>query len=176
MTATNTVQKKNPQNREKRVSREQETWDNVDLHDLDVNIDDGNVGPLPYIKAQPGMAQRWMRTITNGEYDAKNVAKMKNKHWRKRSVDSIPANIAAPIDHIDALGETIGASGMVLVERPLAIHEKYAARVREANQAQRDAVDQSLFQTKAAGDNGFGVPHAVEDKTVAKKIAMPVDD
>lgn len=167
--------KKSTQAREKRLSREQETWDNIAIHDIDVEVD-GTFGPLPNIKARDGMAQRWMRTMKNGHPDPANIAKMENRHWRHRSPDTVPQNVAAPTSYVDGLGDTIGISGSVLVERPLSIHTAYAAEVRKRTQSQARSVDESLFNDTAS--SGFGSATAVENKSVAKvgSGVMPVDD
>ena len=167
--------KKSRQSREKRLSREQETWDNINIHDIDVEVD-AQTGPLPNLKARDGMAQRWMRTTKNGKPDPANIAKMENRHWRRRNPDTIPDNKAAPTNYVDGLGDTIGISGMVLVERPLSIHAAYTAEVKKRTLAQKRSVEESLFNETAS--SGFGAAQVVTNKSVAKvgSGVMPVDD
>ena len=143
------------------VSHEQETWDDISVHDIDIEIN-GEVGSLPHIKPRPGYTQRWIRTKVNGEDDAKNLSKKFNQHWRRRDPSTIPSGEAAPSIHVDGVGECIGISGMVLMERPEKISAKYKAQVDARTRTQMESVDQNLFQTHSAG-KGFGAPKRVED-------------
>jgi hypothetical protein len=177
---TTTRQRKTTAQTKKRDSREQETWDNVDIHDMIIEIGDDD-GALPNVPPREGYAQRWIRTMKNGVEDPANIAKAMNAYWRRRAPDTLPEGIAAPSVHVDGIGETIGISGMILMERPLAIHEKFVERVRNRTRTQMEAVDKSLYKIKTAGDSGFGTPQRTEDETkvsvgVGTGFKMPVDE
>ena len=145
------------------VSQQQETWDDISVHDIDIE-ENGEVGSLPHISARPGYTQRWIRTKVNGEDDPKNLSKKFNQHWRRRDPSTIPSGEAAPSIHVEGVGECIGISGMVLMERPVEISAKYKAQARQRAKAQMASVDQSLFQSHTAG-SGFGAPKRIEDVT-----------
>jgi len=159
--------------RQERVSHEQETWDNIDIHKDLPNIV-GNVGPLPELDAREGMAQRWIRSKVNGEDDHANLSKAFNQHWRRRSPDTIPRGVSAPTIYVEGIGEAIGLSGMILMERPIEIHNAYKAKVQDRTQTQKRAVDESLFNIPAEG--GFGAVGTQNKSEVKVTRALPVDD
>ena len=171
-----TTKKKAAVKRDTRVSHEQETWDEVSVHDLDIEIN-GESTILPNVPARKGYTQRWMRTKLNGEDDPKNISSTFNNHWRRRDPSTIPKGNFAPSIRVEGVGECIGISGMVLVERPKSISDQYEDRVRQRTDAQMEAVDKSLFKTHTAND-GFGAPRRVEDKTKVKVGSglIPDDD
>jgi hypothetical protein len=158
------------------VSHEQETWDDISVHDIDIE-QNGESNVLPNIRARDGFTQRWIRTKLNGEDDPRRIASAFNQHWRRRDPSTIPAGEMAPSIHVEGVGECIGLSGMVLMERPEAISAQYARRVRQQTKTQMDAVDESLFQSHTA-NSGFGAPQRVEDKTQVKVGSgiIPDDD
>lgn len=164
--------------RQQRASREQETWDNIDIHKTFVDVD-SDFGPFPNIPARDGFVQRWIRVEKDdGSTDGRNISRQSNEYWRRRDPDTIPTSVLAPTGYTDGLGETIQASGYVLMERPMEIHDAKKRRVEDRTKAQSDSVEQSLFKTHTSADHGFGAPHSVENKSVASKGSgiMPVED
>ena len=160
--------------KEVRVSREQETWDNIDIHASIKQIAE-NPGILPNIPAREGFVQRWIRTKIGGEDDPKNIAKASNQHWRRRDPSTIPNDLSVPTIYQDGIGESIGISGMILMERPIAINDQYKDRVTSRTKAQMDAVDRSLYESSV--NNVGGAPKRVEDKTtVSVGGGMPDND
>ena len=162
-----------PIQREERISHEQETWDNIDIHKDLPNIV-GNVGPLPELDPREGMAQRGIRSKVNGEDDHANLSKAFNQHWRRRSPDTIPKNVSAPTIYVEVIGNAIGLSGMILMERPIEIHNAYKAKVQDRTDTQKRAVDESLFNIPAEG--GFGRVGNQNKSEVKVTRALPVDD
>lgn len=158
-------------------SREQETWDNMNVHDIVIG-DDISGGPLPEIPARPGYVQRWVRTKIGGVDDPQNMSAKFNQYWRRRDPKSLPTGTYAPTIHVEGVGDAIGISGMVLMERPQEVHDQFKRRIEQRTQAQRDSVEQSLFSEHKPADQGFGRPGTAEDKSVAKvgSGVMPVDD
>ena len=160
--------------KETRISREQETWDNIDIHASIKQISESS-GILPEISAGEGFIQRWIRTKLGGEDDPKNIAKASNQHWRRRDPSTIPSDISAPTIYQDGIGESIGVSNMILMERPIAINDQYKDRVRSRTKAQMDAVDRSLYESSV--NDVRGAPKRVEDKTtVSVGGGMPDND
>ena len=161
--------------REQKASREQETWANINIHDINIDAD-GDFGPLPNIPPQPGYVQRWIRVEMAGKPDPQNISKKNGQYWKRRDPDTIPLDILAPTGYVDTLGDTITASGYVLMERPDEVNDAFRQRKENRTKAQRDSVKQALFKDTAGGS--FGAAQAVEDNSVAKKGSgiMPVDD
>lgn len=168
------VQRESTEQKSLKTSREQETWDNIDIHASMDEIGD-NSGPLPTIKPRAGFVQRWIRTKMGGEDDAANISKSTNQHWRRRDPSTIPANFSAPTVYVDGIGNAIGISGMVLMERPVEINDMYKRRVKDRTDAQMRSVEESLYKIHSAGD-GFGTPKSVESRTKVTTGEMPVDD
>jgi len=157
-----------------RVSREQETWDNIDIHASMDEIGE-NEGPLPYIKPRPGFVQRWIRTKIGGEDDPENISKSSNQHWRRRDPSTIPVGFSAPTIYVGGIGNAIGISGMILMERPVEINDKYKSRVIDRTKAQMRSVEESLYNVHSVGD-GFNTPKSVGSSTSVTTGEMPVDD
>lgn len=103
-----------------------------------------------------GMAQRWMRTMLNGQPDAKNIAKKRNEGWRPRPADTVEGQ---NVPHVEFQGaNVIGVIGMILVERPEELHRKYAARNRDTTRNQQRAVNENMFRVHDPATPGFGRP------------------
>lgn len=151
-----------------RPSREQESRMSEELHDewdADWNPSLGMLDSTSY-PALPGMTQRWVRTMLNGREDATNIMRQMNKGWRPRKADTIPKGVFAPT--FDMRGESvIGMEGMVLMHRPLRIHEKHAAHNREMSRLQERAVEETLMQSHEPGNRGFGAPRITAESEVS---------
>jgi len=157
-----------------RLSREQESreadviHDEYDAWDSDQLLDTKNIPP------QPGYVQRWVRTSTRGEEDQSNVFKKMNKGWKPRQRSTVPKGQFVP--HIDFEGlDVIGIRGMILMERPMALHERQRKQVREATELQMQAVRNELGQERDSRyKNG---PRFEEETTkVSRGRIAPVDD
>lgn len=162
----------------KRVSREQETWSADAIHD-DYTAVAEDEGPLQQnIPARPGFSQRWIRTKIGGEDDPQSISSAVNKGWKRRDPSTIPPEISAPSIYVDGVGESVGISGMILMERPQKYSDAYKAKVQQRTNAQMEAVNNALAETHAAEKGrGFGRPGQTEEtKTVTQTGTMPVDD
>ena len=150
-----------------RPSRIQESRESEEIHpEWEENWNPG-LGMLDtsHYPARPGFVQRWVRTHLNGREDASNIMRQQNRGWRPRSADSIPKGVFAPT--FDLRGSTvIGMEGIVLMERPLALHEKHAAHNREMACRQELAVEHNLQASHEAG-KGFGKPRITAESEVS---------
>lgn len=150
-----------------RPSRNQESRVSEDIHqewDADWNPSKGMLDTTSY-PARPGMVQRWIRTHLNGREDANNIMRQQNRGWRPRSADTIPKGVFAPT--FDLRGTTvIGMEGIVLMERPLELHEKNAAHNREMARRQQMSVEHHLMASHEAG-KGFGAPRITAESEVS---------
>lgn len=163
-------------NKTTRTSREQETWDAAAV-DRDYSDISEDTGPLPDIPPREGFSQRWMRTKIGGEDDPKNISSSINKGWRRRDPATIPPEFSAPSIYVDGIGDSVGISGFILVERPEKMSSAYKQRVRQRTDSQMQAVNEALKSTHAAQDNsGFGPPKATEEKTTVTRGVLPIDD
>ena len=157
----------------KQPSREQETWSADAVHEDFSGVAE-QPGPLPEIEARPGFSQRWIRTKIGGEDDPKNLSASFNAGWKRRDPSTIPANVSAPTLYVDGLGESVGISGMILMERPQGYSNAQKEKVRQRTNSQMEAVDQALANAHAA-HSGFGAP-ARTGHTVTQTGSMPIDD
>lgn len=122
-----------------------------------------------------GFAQRWVRTHMNGREDAANVMRKANQGWRPRKASTVPKGKFAPT--FSMRGEdVIGMDGIVLMERPLRIHEKHAAHIREMSGMQMQAVESQLASSHEAGNKAFGAPVMDANSAVSQGRPAPVAD
>jgi hypothetical protein len=97
-----------------------------------------------YIPPREGYVQRWVRTSLQGREDQSNVYKKLNKSWRPRLLDSVPKGQYVP--QIDFNGaQVIGIHGMVLMERPKALHERQKQAIRRDTENQMLAVKHNMY-------------------------------
>lgn len=155
-----------------RLSREQElrvadpVHEEYDAWDSDMLLDTKN------IPARSGFVQRWVRTSVHGIDDQSNVFKKMNKGWKPRERSSVPKGQFVP--HIDFEGlDVIGIRGMILMERPEALHERQRKQVREATELQMSAVKNDLYKMKERGAN---VSEFTERTKVSRGRIAPIDD
>jgi len=133
-----------------RLSRDQESRAMEEVHE-----DYGDVWEAQGIldtrtmPARPGYVQRWVRTMQTGERggdDAINIAKRYNQGWRPRAASTIPEGAQCPTIKFGQYGDVIGVQGMILMERPEQLHQRYANQVRETGRAQERSVKESFLR------------------------------
>jgi hypothetical protein len=99
------------------------------------------------IPAREGYVQRWVRTSIHGNEDQSNVFKKVNKGWKPRERSTVPKG--QYVMHVDFEGlDVIGIRGMILMERPIALHERQRKKVQEATQLQMQAVKNDLYKMR----------------------------
>lgn len=157
----------------KRVSREQETWSADAIHDDFSSVAEAD-GPLPNIPARNGFSQRWIRSKIGGENDSKNLSTAYNNGWRRRDPATVPPTIAAPSVYVEGVGDSVGISGMILMERPEKLSAVHKQRVQQRTNTQMEAVDKALENSHTA-NSGFGAPTR-SGKTETQTGSMPIDD
>ena len=137
----------NKVNNDQRISREQESRGADVIHEqYDVDWEDDSLLNTDNIPAREGFVQRWVRTTINGNEDQKNVQKKYNRGWRPRLLDTVPKGQF--VMNIDFNGQqVIGIHGMILMERPEALHRRQQASVQQAVDLQMMAVDADLQDT-----------------------------
>jgi hypothetical protein len=122
---------------------------------------------------RPGFVQRWVATAIQGQDDAANVAKRFNQGWKPRAADSVPADFAVPtISHGRHAG-FVGVEGMVLMERPLELHQRFAAKTRERTDNQMSAVNAALGEVHDPRQRSFGRPQ-MDNKSSVERGRIPV--
>ena len=105
--------------------------------------------------ARPGYAQRWVRIMTHGIEDVANVMKKRNEGWEPRLATSLPAGFFAPVVQHASLGNVIINGDMLLMERPLRIHEKQHRHNAKMASLQASSIERYLSQ-QAPGGRGYG--------------------
>ena len=105
--------------------------------------------------ARSGYAQRWVRLMVHGQEDASNVMRKRNEGWSPRAGNSLPSGFFAPIVEHASMGNVIVNGDMILMERPLAIHEKQARHHQKMTSLQAQSIDRYLAQN-IPGGHGFG--------------------
>lgn len=144
-----------------RHSHDQESRASEPMHDEHDNSDWEIPALLdhPALRdARPGMALLWVRTTVKGEADGGNVFRKLNEGWRPVDADTLPEALRGvlEVDFRDA--KVIGVHGLVLMERPQALHERHIKQVRAASRHQMFSVEERLGRTHQAGDHGFHAP------------------
>lgn len=161
-----------------RPSRTQETRESEEIHEEWDNDWNPSMGMLDttYYPARPGFVQRWVRTHLNGREDASNIMRQQNRGWRPRKADSIPKGVFAPTFKLRG-SDVIGMEGIVLMERPIAQHERHAEHNREMARRQEFAVEHNLMANHEAG-KGFGAPRitAASEVSTGSRPAPVADD
>jgi hypothetical protein len=153
----------NKVNNDPRAPRAQEMRAADQIHEeYDVNWDDDSLLNTDNIPPRDGFVQRWVRTTINGIEDQKNVQKKYNRGWRPRLLDTVPKGQF--VMNIDFNGQqVIGIHGMILMERPEALHNRQQASVRNSIDLQMQAVDADL-QDVHDPKSGMTKPEFLERK------------
>ena len=168
---------------EERISRDQEMrglfYNEEDAYSDDIDNWTPDKGILDASKfpPRPGFTQRWVRTKLVGIDDPRNIARRMNEGYRPRHGSTLPVGIMAPTIQFRGSDGVIGIDGMVLMERPLKLHEKAAAYHREQTQRQMAAVESNLMQSHQSG-SGFGAPRlsSATDVETGRRTAPVADD
>ena len=139
-----------------RLSRNQETYDSDDVHE---EYPDDFEPPelLDAPDPRPGFVQRWVSTHIAGVPDVRNMARKANVGWRPRSKDTVKAGIHAPTIAHGQFEGRIGVEGMVLMERPIKLHQAYARKNRRKIRELEEAVKNNLLNVHQPGV-GLGQP------------------
>lgn len=119
-------------------------------------------GERPFIDdipARPGMAQKWIRTLLNGQDDVRNITRMLQLGWKPRPLDSVPGGFSPPTLRHKQLGNVIGVGDLVLCEMPQA----RADRLKEVSR-QKLRTQMAAISKKAEEDTG-GRLETVERKS-----------
>lgn len=114
------------------------------IHDIQPTPweEDGLLAAPP---ARPGMVQRWVASTRAGQAATSNLMRKKNQGWRPRMADTAPKDMACPALELPGVGNVIAIEGMILMERPVAIHDKHMARVSEQTKAQARAIRENVL-------------------------------
>jgi hypothetical protein len=128
------------------------------------------------IPARDGYVQRWVRTKLRGEDDQNNIFRKINYGWKPRSLDSVPKGQFVP--QVNLNGENvIGIHGMILMERPKALHDRQAAFNRKQADNQITAAKHNLFRVHNPGDERLiSAPSMKMDSTVSRGRLVESDD
>lgn len=164
-------------NQDDRASRDQEQRAAEPVHEeeqFDWNPSKGILDTSTF-PARPGYVQRWVRTKLNGRDDPQNIVKKRNQGYKPRLKSTVPDSDYLPTVKMDG-NDVIGVDGMVLMERPVHVHERHAAYNREQSQRQMAAVQSNLADAHEVGNSGFGAPRLQNDSDVSTGRRAPVMD
>ena len=129
-----------------RKSREQESRVADPIHEeYPEYYDDDTLLSTENIPARQGYVQRWVRTSLQGKEDQANIFKKMNKGWKPRPLDTVPKG--QYVMKIDFNGsQVIGIHGMILMERPIALHERQKNSIEAQNKSQIMSVKHNMMQ------------------------------
>ena len=153
-----------------RPSRDQESAQSRAIHDAHDQWDGDTLLNNPGLKPRTGYRQMWVRTAIAGEADGANVARMMNKGWRPRKIETIEDVEMRGSCLVDFEGgQVIGWRGTVLFE----IDEERALKMIARRDLQSDimmrGVEENLMRTHDRSQTGFGAPHFIERKRSIEK-------
>jgi hypothetical protein len=156
-----------------RKPREQMLRDSEPLHEeYPEYYDDDALLSTKNIPPRPGYVQRWIRTSVHGNEDQSNVFKRVNKGWKPRERSTVPKG--QYVMHVDFEGlDVIGIRGMVLMERPQALHDRQRQSVQDATDLQMTAVKHDLYKMKERGAN---VSEFTDQTKVSRGRIATIDD
>ena len=121
---------------------------------------------------RPGMTQRWVASIRAGQAAATNLIRRKNQGWRARMADTAPPGVSCPALEIKGLGNVIAIEGMILMERPLAMHVKHMDRNRAQTKAQAQAIREHVL---SGNKNLRGMGHTSIEVSRSVSRGRPVN-
>jgi len=157
-----------------RTSRAQEVRAADPVHDEYIDWDNDSLLDTSKIPAREGYVQRWVRTSVKGEEDQSNVFKKMNKGWRPRLLDTVPqGQFCVRIDFQGS--DVVGLRGMILMERPIALHKKEKAAVEDATRLQMGSVKNNMYQVHDPA-SGITRPEFNERTQVSTGRPAIVDD
>lgn len=160
--------------RNTRTTRAQETHEAEDIHEEYPEVwEDPSILTAP--DPRPGYAQRWVRTKLNGNDDQRNLIKKLNQYWRPRAADTVPKGMFAPTINHGEYGNVVGTHDMLLMERPLRVHQAQAASVKEDTRNLEQVVRRNLGKTYE-GEAGFRRPEMSVSSRVSKGRPVEVAD
>jgi len=136
--------------------------DEGDLHAVHEESDDWEtVMRTKAPPARPGYAQRWVRLMVHGQEDASNVMRKRNEGWSPRPGNTLPPGFFAPVVEHASMGNVIANGDMILMERPLKVHERQARHNEKMTNLQVQGVERYLA-ANAPGGRGFGAGEVSE--------------
>jgi len=104
-------------------------------------------GTLPEIDPRPGFVQRYVNTL-----DGTNLHNQLRRGWRPRRSDTLPANtLGAPTIQHGEYNGCVGVNGQVLMEMPIALHQRHQQAQRNATAKQQEAIEANIYKVKGPG-------------------------
>lgn len=159
-----------------RTSRVQESREAEDVHQQYVDSwSSPSLLSTDNIPARQGYVQRWIRTKLKNDDDQNNVFRKINQGWKPRELSSVPKGQYVPKIDFDG-SEVIGIHGMILMERPVEIHEKHAAHNRKMTQAQLSAVKNDMHKVHEPGHGLTNPQYTNKSNVTHGRIAQVADD
>jgi hypothetical protein len=160
-----------------RTSREQEARAHKPLHEAYGDQWDKPLNFSQDLPPRDGFVQRFVRIRIQNEDDFGNLYKKLKEGWRPRSKDSVPKDFFAmsnplKVGDVD-FGNVVGSYDMVLVERPVAMHDAAIAAKRNYQDSLQTMIDENIH----SGDirtKGLRKPNQNTRHTVS--YATPDDD
>jgi len=157
-----------------RDSRDQETRESNDLHDVNEPIFE-DTGPLPEVPARDGYSQRWIRVHNGNEEDGRNIYAASRKGWTPRTLETVGEAYKWLTTKLGDRGNIVGTKSMVLMERPIELDRRASQVTKGRRHELENAVKQNLFSEHnglGGSTTGFTAPKV--DSTVQVERGQPV--
>lgn len=139
-------------------SSAQKQRENKTLHEShnDILFQEGT--NLPNIESREGYVQRWVRTKLDGNDDDKNIYKRQRQGWEARKYSTVPTGERPPKTDFEGI-DVVGMHNMILMERPIELHERYREVRRKDIRLQQQAIDNDVnkFHDAETGNRQSGV-------------------
>ncbi len=154
-----------------RVSRDQEVRDAEHFYDDD-DFDESWLGRLNLDApvAREGFVQRWVATRVMGEDLPVNATRQHRQGWRPRLPSTIPQGFYPSTEMNDGKG-VIGYAGLILMERPKALHERARKANRDEIRRRTESIETDLRREESPGN-----PFMVNRRSQVETRRPPVQE
>lgn len=130
-------------------TRAYETWTDDAVREMEIKPWE-HAASLTAPPPRTGFAQRWIRVGSYGNDDPTNTARKFREGWRPRPVESIPGGHLLPSIQHGSWAGCVGIEGMVLCERPIALHQAQVTAVKERTDLITSGLQSELQQHSTA--------------------------
>lgn len=148
-----------------RYSHHQESRDQDQIHEShNPDWEEMTLLGNPGFKARDGYVQMWIRTEMMGEPDGSNVARMLNRGWTPRTIDTIPKELqgSCTVNFDDK--SIVGWRGTILCEMKKETHQKIMRQREQMANDQMRAVEMNMLRDHDQKQRGFGAVQFTERK------------
>jgi hypothetical protein len=136
-------------------------------------------GSLPEIPKREGYEQRWVRVQMGGRTDARNLSTRARLGWVPRPADTVGGEYQSMVVQNETMGGIIGTHDCVLMERPMAFHQKAKQIKRQRVHDLETAVRRNIFREHnqlGGADSGFTAPRDESKARLERGVPRVLDD